>query len=219
MIQPPCCPRCGLPVRPPGGHDELWRCATHGVVAPLSLYAPLGYDAVQAGRRRCSVPLWVPWPSPPEWATTGLALAGDPHRPAQASAVAGTGPAPLGGIAELVIVAEELGTGLGSGYAALSGPDPGGLLAGAPQASVRIGGHATPLWSLPTRADRCVYVGEGMGVWLWAVLWPAEAGVMLMEDLVLHDLREHIPGGLRFGPPSPYLRPGQQRRASGWPSP
>jgi len=175
----------------------------------VSLHAPLDDDAVQVGRRRSGVPMWVPWPSPPEWATTGLALAGDPDRPASAAAVAGTGPAPLGGMAELVLVAEELGTGLGAGYAALSGPDPGGLLTGAPQAGVRIGGHSMPLWSVPTREDRCVYVGEALGVWLWAVLWPAEAGVLLLEDLVLHDLREHIPGDVRFGPPSPYLRPGQ----------
>lgn len=209
MIHSACCPRCGLNVAPPRGGVEVWRCATHGVVAPVSLHAPLEYDDMEASRRRSGVPLWVLWPSPPEWATTGLALAGDPDRPVLACAVAATGPAPLGGMAELILVAEELGTGLGSGYAALSGPDPGGLLGGAPQASVRIGGHATPLWSLPTRDDRCVYVGEAMGLWLWAVLWPAEAGVLLLEDLVLHDLREQIPAGLRFGPPSPYLRPGQ----------
>lgn len=210
MIDSPCCPRCGVVVQPPGRDVAVWRCATHGVVDPVSLHGQLDRDDMEQSRRRSGVPLWVPWPSPPEWATTGLALAGDPDRPATATAVAGTGPAPLGGMAELVLVAEELGTGLGSGYAALSGPDPGaGLLTGAPQASVRIGGHAMPLWSLPTRADRCVYVGEALGRWLWAVLWPAEAGVLLLEDLVLHDLREQIPGGLRFGPPSPYLRPGR----------
>ncbi|MGI8530293.1 MAG: DUF6758 family protein [Geodermatophilaceae bacterium] len=209
MTHSPCCPRCGLNIEPPGIHSESWRCGAHGVVAPVRLHAQLDHEVVEDGRRESGVPLWVPWPSPPEWATTGLALAGDPDRPASATAVAATGPAPLGGMAELVLVAEELGTGLGSGYAALTGPDPGGLLSGAPQASVRTGGHVTPLWSLPTRADRCVYVGEALGLWLWAVLWPAEAGVLLLEDLVLLDLREHIPGDMRFGPPSPYLRPGQ----------
>lgn len=208
MTTSACCPRCGTEVAPPDGQSDAWRCGSHGAVAPLVLFAPVTPESVEAARRRSSVPLWVPWPSPPEWATTGLALAGDPGGPASATAVAGTGPAPLGGMAELVLVAEELGTGLGAGYAALSGPDPG-VLPGAAQASVRIGGHATPMWSLPTRDDRCVYVGEALGLWLWAVLWPAEAGVLLLEDLVLHDLREHIPGGVRFGPPSPYLRPGR----------
>lgn len=204
----PCCPRCGTAVQPPGGRFDSWRCFTHGSVAPVRLFAPLDGDDLDNSRRHSDVPLWVPWPSPPEWATTGLAVAGDPDRPACATAVAGTGPAPLGGMAELVLVAEELGTGLGSGYAAMSGPDPGGLITGLPSASVRIDGHALPLWSVPTREDRCVYVGEALGLWLWAVLWPAEAGVLLLEDLVLHDLREHVPGGVRFGPPSPYLRPG-----------
>lgn len=208
MIDAPCCPRCGLPVRPPTGRDETWRCSTHGVVAPVRLYPQLDRGTILSQLGAGDVPLWVLWPSPQEWATTGLAVAGDPDRPAQATAVAGTGPAPLGGMAELVLVAEELGTGLGSGYAALSGPDPGALLTGPPEVSVRIDGHVLPLWSVPSRADRCVYVGEALGRWLWAVLWPAEAGVLLLEDLVLLDLREQLPGGLRFGPPSPYLRPG-----------
>jgi hypothetical protein len=48
-------------------------------------------------------------------------------------------------------------------------------------------------------------VGEAEGLWLWAVLWPADAGYLFAEDVNLHDLREAAPGPLIFGVPSPYL--------------
>ncbi|MGI8531909.1 MAG: DUF6758 family protein [Geodermatophilaceae bacterium] len=207
MTAPPCCPRCGLDVHR-AGPGSGWRCRTHGAVEPVTLHAPVPPGVIESSRLRGGAPLWTLWPSPPEWAVTGLALAGDVDQPARATALAATGPAPLGGMAELVLVAEEPGTGLGAGYAALAGPDPGSLPTGAPHATVRVDGHSTAMWALPTRADRCVHVGEAMGMWLWAVFWPAAAGLLLLEDLVLLDLREHLPGGLGFGPASPYVRPG-----------
>ena len=36
-------------------------------------------------------------------------------------------------------------------------------------------------------ADRCAYVGEAMGMWLYVVTWPAAAGYLLEEGLDLHD--------------------------------
>ena len=36
-----------------------------------------------------------------------------------------TGPGPLGGVGELILVAEERGVGLGARYAGIDGPDPG----------------------------------------------------------------------------------------------
>jgi hypothetical protein len=63
-----------------------------------------------------------------------------------------------------------------------------------------------PLWSLDGGPDRAVYVGEALGHWLWAVLWPAAAGVLMLDRLELLDLRE--PGmtlDLPFGAASPRL--------------
>lgn len=204
-----CCPRCGLRVRPPGARSGDWRCSTHGAVAPLRWHAPVDPGRLPGLRAASAVPVWLPWPLPPEWAVTGIALAGDPARPARASALALTGAAPLGGIAEAVLVAEEIGTGLGAGYAALDEADPGELPARAPEVSVRVGGHVAPLWLLPTAGDRCCYVGEAMGCWLWIVLWPAAAGVLLLENLVLQDLQDVSAALLPLGPASPYLRPGR----------
>ncbi len=54
--------------------------------------------------------------------------------------------------------------------------------------------------------DRAAFVGEAKGLWLWAVLWPAAAGLLLLEDLTLLDLREGIPAAaVDFGSLSPRL--------------
>ena len=44
-------------------------------------------------------------------------------------------------------------------------------------------------------------------MWLWAVLWPAEAGYVLLEHVVLHDLRERVPADLVVGAPVAVPRP------------
>jgi len=45
-------------------------------------------------------------------------------------------------------------------------------------------------------------VGEAKGMWLYAVTWPASAGYLLAEDILLHDLTDSIPTELVFGAPS-----------------
>jgi hypothetical protein len=46
------------------------------------------------------------------------------------------------------------------------------------------------MWALEGALDRAVYVGEALGCWLWAVLWPESAGFLLIDEFVLTDLRE-----------------------------
>jgi len=137
--------------------------------------------------------------------------AGDERAPSAATALACSGPAPLGGVADVVLVAEEPGVGLGARFAGIAGPDPGPQLikemeTTTPHAKVLAAGRPTPLWSIPSGDGRSVYVGEAFGCWLWAVAWPQAAGYVLAEHLVLDDLREEVPGALLFGAPSPYLR-------------
>jgi hypothetical protein len=146
----------------------------------------------------------------PGWLVTGLGWAGDDRTGAHATAVACSGPAPLrGGPADLLLVAEEPGVGLGNRLAGLPGCDPGGRLAGvagdAPHAKVKAAGHDTPMWNVGTRADRVTYVGEARGLWLYAVAWPADAGYVLAEQIALHDLTDWLPTELVYGAPSPYL--------------
>jgi hypothetical protein len=60
----------------------------------------------------------------------------------------------------------------------------------APHAKIHAAGHPTAMWVLPQAGDRAVYVGEALGCWLWAVLWPESAGFLLIDEFVLTDLRD-----------------------------
>ena len=207
MTLRPACPRCEGPIRPPGLMSSDWRCDLHGAVYPYYVAAGVGPEAVEQVKRQAAVPLWAPMPLLPGWTVTGAAHAGDDRTGARATVLACAGPAPLGGVADLVLIAEEPGVGLGAHYAGLTGPDPGQEFTCPPHAKVLVAGHPTPLWSVPVGDHRCAFVGEARGVWLWAVLWPADAGYIFAEHVELHDLREEPAAGLLFGAPSPYLRP------------
>ena len=101
-----------------------------------------------------------------------------------------SGPNPLGGPADLLIIAEEPGVGLGAGLAGLPGPDPGdGFASSQPNAAVKVANHDAPLW-LVESDGKAVFVGEVAANWVWLVLWPDTAGTLLLEPLPLRDLRD-----------------------------
>lgn len=188
----PCCPRCGSPVRPPGPESTSWQCDLHGSVYPLAPLAQPTVGVVEAVLRDARVPAWLPWPLLAGWRFAGIAEAGEPGSGARAIATAFSGPSPLGGNADLVLVAEEPGIGLGARYAGLAGPDPGPLDdETAAHAKVHAAGHPTAMWCVPSApADRAAFVGEALGRWLWAVLWPAEAAHLMYDSVVLVNLRD-----------------------------
>ncbi|QHC31233.1 MULTISPECIES: DUF6758 family protein [unclassified Streptomyces] len=189
----PSCPRCGGRVRAPGLFTDTWQCDVHGAVFPLQPVIPPSVEALGAVAQRIHVPLWMPWPLPVGWLFTGVAYAGDERSGGRASAVACSGPGPLGGPGELILVAEEMGVGLGARYAGIDGPDPGPYMnvEKPPQAKVLAAGRPTPLWHVyRTPDDRAVFAGEALGMWLWAVVWPEQAGLLLYDELVLTDLRD-----------------------------
>jgi hypothetical protein len=204
-VTPPACPRCGGELRAPSLFSSDWRCAEHGAVLPTHVLPNATPEALDHVRGIAEVPFWIPAPLLPGWMITGVGYAGDERSRARATALACSGPAPLGGVADMLLVAEEPAIGLGAGYAGLpvtlAAPD----LSGPPEAKVHAANHPTGLWSVPAPADRCVVIGEAKGMWLWAILWPAAAGYVLYEHVVLHDLRDGVPPGLVVGAPSPYL--------------
>src|SRR4029450_13113721 len=206
MSVSPVCPRCGeqLVVRP--GSAAQARCHRPGAGTPLHYTALVAHDAISAVTADARVPAWVPSPSPAGWSVPGLAWGGEPA--ARAIVVDCAGPAPLGGSAELVLVAEEPGTGAGCGYAGLPGPDPVYVISGPASVQVKAAGQHAPLWAVPTSDDRAAFVGESYGVWLWLVMWPMNAAWLLAEQLELLDLRERIYPDLPLGPPSEHLLPG-----------
>jgi hypothetical protein len=161
-------------------------------VPPLQPVVQPTADVLAAVAGHSNVPVWLPWPLPRGWLVTGIAQAGDERSGARATAMACTGPAPLGGVGELVVVAEEPGVGLGARFAGLEGPDPGSEMSpGRPaDAKVHAAGHPTAMWAVASASDRAAYVGEALGLWLWAVLWPESAGFLLIDEFVLTDVRD-----------------------------
>jgi len=171
--------------------SSAWECGLHGAVFPLQPPIQPSVDAVEAVVRDSKVPAWLPWPLPLGWVVTGITGAGDERSGTRASVVACSGPAPLGGGGELLLIAEEPGVGLGARYAGLPGPAPGPVSGDAPaHAKVHAAGHPTAMWCVDGSPDRAAFVGEALALWLWAVLWPESAGCLLYEELSLADLRE-----------------------------
>ena len=186
MRADPSCPRCGGPLHTPGLWSSEWQCDQHGAVAPFQPPVQPSAEALRQIGSTSRVPLWSPWPLPKGWLVTGLAQAGDERTGARATVVACTGPAPLGGI---------------------DGPDPGAVPLDQPaHAKVHAAGHPTAMWALTDVSDRAVYVGEALGCWLWAVLWPETAGFLLIDEFVLTDLRDaSLELEMPFGALSPRL--------------
>jgi hypothetical protein len=192
-------------LRAPSLVSSDWRCAEHGVVYPLHIMPTVTPEVLAHVRERARVPIWMPGPLLPGWTVTGIGYAGDERSGGRATALACSGPAPLGGVADLLLVAEELGVGLGAGLAGLPSADPGPDVSAPPAAKIEAAGHPTALWTVPGPDDRSVFVGEAKGIWLWAILWPAAAGYLLAEHVIVHDLREHAPVDFVVGATSPYL--------------
>jgi hypothetical protein len=162
----------------------------HGEIYPLAPARVPTKDGLHALAKQAKVPLWVPWPLPAGWLVTGFTGAGDERTGTCASALALSGPNPLGGPADMLIIAEEPGVGLGAGLAGLPGPDPGdGFATSQPYATVEVANHDAPLWLVESDST-AVFVGEVAASWLWLVLWPDTAGVLLVEPLALRDLRD-----------------------------
>ena len=187
--------------------SSAWSCERHGAVHPLHVAPRPSNEALRKAAGHAGVPLWSPLPLLPGWSVTGLATVGDDRSPAKATVLALTGPSPLGGPADLLLVAEEPGTGVGARYCGLDSLDPGGAAEGQPDAKVEAAGHPTALWRCDSAPDRAAFVGEAKGVWLYAVLWPPAAELVLLEHVVLHDLRDDAHTGIElpFGAPSPRL--------------
>ena len=200
------CPRCEGAVREPSVWSSAYHCDQHGQVHPLRSALRPSAEGLDSVLRGTQVPVWVPWPLPSGWLVSGFAAAGDERTGTRGCSVALSGPNPVGGPADMMLISEEPGVGLGARFAGLSGPDPGTQFAsGPPAAVVEFAHHEFPLWNVET-ADRAAFAGEVSGSWLWLVLWPHTAGMLMVEPLELRDLRD--PGqelDLPFGAPSPQL--------------
>ena len=188
------CPRCASPVSEDGGS---WRCQDHGPITPLWRPAAADYETFADHLTRAgAIPTLLPWPLPPGWAVTDFGCVAGAGGPGRAAFVTISGPSELDGVVELTVISEEPGVGLGSRCAGLARTDPGAEIGdGPPHAKVRIDGHPISLWSVLTSDvditfDRSVFAGEAHGRWLWLVLRPASAALLLKDEWILMDIAD-----------------------------
>jgi hypothetical protein len=186
----------------------------HGVVS-RTLWRPeddaeISYDVfVDHLGTAGTFPTYLPWPMSPGWSVTDFAVAADERTWATATCVSGT--SELDGPVDVFVVAEEPGTGLGARCACIDSSDPGREVGdGQPTVRVRIGSQSVSLWAVSTatsddRFDRSVFVGEANGRWLWLVLRPASAMLLLRDDWILRDVSSVGPPlvEMPFGGPRP----------------
>ena len=186
------CPRCPSPVLTEGA---AWRCPDHGSITPLwrprtATYETFAEHISLAG----DLPSFLPWPLPAGWLVTDFGCVAAPGREPLASFVSCTGPTDPDGVVELTVLSEEPGVGLGARCAGLVRTEPGPEVGeGPPHVKLRVEGHPIPLWSVLTSDvdvafDRSVFTGEQGGRWLWLVLRPASAALLLMDEWPLMDV-------------------------------
>ena len=191
MVLEPGCPRCPAAVTARG---SSYTCPTHDEIVPLWRAAESQYDAfVEHLARSGPLPSLVPWPLPVGWHVTDFGCVAEEGGPAQATFVSCSGSSDLDGQVELTVLTEEPGVGLASRCGNTTFTDPGPEAGqAAPQTRVRLDTTAVPMWLVSTRdgdaLDRCVLAGEAHGRWLWLVLRPASALLLLQEMGALTDL-------------------------------
>ena len=185
-----CFPRArGVPT--PSSPSAARSCAvSHGSVPPL--WRPTSSRRTTPSASTCGaaegLPTYLPWPMSPGWRVSDFGVVGEPSREPRATVSACSGPSDLDGPVDVLVVTEEPGTGLGARCAGLVSSDPGpevGL--GPAMARVRVGGQPVSLWPVSTAeadpaGDRTVLAGEAFGRWLWLVLQPASALLLLRDE-------------------------------------
>jgi hypothetical protein len=173
-------------------------CPVHGALAPLWLPEEVTYDAFTDHLQAAGgFPTLLPWPMSPGWSVTDFGVVAgtdDPDGRAVATITCSSGTSELDGPVDVFVVAEEAGVGLGARCAGLVGDDPGAdFRTVPPEVKVRVGAQSVPLWAVSTSdsrgdLDRSVVVGEFAGRWLWIVLRPASAVLLLRDDWILRDV-------------------------------
>ncbi len=200
------CPRCPTPIP-----DGAGSCPEHGPTAPLLRPDTPSYDAfVQALAAAGDFPTYLPWPMSPGWTVSDFAVVSQAGQGC-ATLTCCSGTSALDGPVDVFVVSEESGVGLGARCAGTSHLDPGpDLGVGRPPVRVRIGSQSVPLWAVATplsdvELDRAVFAGEAGGRWLWVVLRPASAMLLLRDEWILRDVSGVGPPlvELEFGGPQP----------------
>ena len=191
----------------------------HGRIDPLWRPNEADYDSfAELVGRSDDRPTYLPWPMSPGWSIADFGCVGNER--VRATVTTTVGNSDLDGHVEVTIVSEDPGTGLGSRCAGTTYDDPGPQISNGPPAiRVRAGGRTVPMWLVDDLADesgtgqateedllaRAVFAGEADGRWLWLVMKPGSAALLLQDDWLLADVTGFGPEALEmpFGGPRP----------------
>jgi hypothetical protein len=160
----------------------------HGAITPLWAPTTPDYDAFAEHLARAGeLPTWLPWPLGAGAAVTDFGSVGGASGPSRAAFASCTHPSEADGLVEITVVSEEPGVGLGDAEVGHH------IGHGAAVARLRIGGQRIPLWAVPTSdldptLDRSVFAGEAGGRWLWLILRPASAALLLLDEWSLENV-------------------------------
>lgn len=187
------CPRCDLPLTEDTGG---WACPEHGPTPPLWRPQESTYeDFVHHLEKADDFPTYLPWPLGPGWHVSDFGVVVRAGSVPRATMTCVSGTSALDGPVDVIVVAEEPGTGLGARAAGLDGPDPRDIGEGPPVVKVRLEPAQVSLWAVSTsdsgeEFDRFVMAGEAAGRWLWLVLRPASAMLLLRDEWILRDVSD-----------------------------
>ncbi len=201
------CPRCTSPVT---GEGVSFACSVHGPIEPLWRPTEADYDSfAELVGRSDQLPTYLPWPMSPGWSIADFGCVGNAGQ-VRATVTTTVGTSDLDGEVEVTIVSEEPGIGLGARCAGTTYDDPGPQISSGPPAiRVRAGGRTVPLWLVDYAHEdllaRAVFAGEADGRWLWLVMKPASAALLLHDEWLLADVTGFGPEALEmpFGGPRP----------------
>ncbi|MDN5743550.1 MAG: hypothetical protein L0H31_00345 [Nocardioidaceae bacterium] len=198
---------------------ETWSCPAHGVLAPLWRVERASYEAFGAHLRRVgNFPTYLPWPLGPGWSVSDFAaVGGGAGVGTRATMTCLTGTSQADGPVEVMVISEEPGTGLGARLAGLRSSDGAGQLdpgaeigEGAAAVRVRVDQQFVGLRpvSISTELeewDRSVLVGEAFGRWLWLIMRPSSAVLLLGPEWIVRDISTSGPQlvAVPFGGSSP----------------
>lgn len=183
----------------------------HGTIHPLWRPETADYDHfAELVTRVVDLPTYLPWPMSPGWTISdfGCVVGGDRSH---ATVTTTTGTSDLDGPVEVTVISEDPGVGLGARCAGTAYDDPGVQIGlGQHAIHVRAAGRSVPLWVVDSSLEddllaKSVFAGEADGRWLWLVIRPASAALLLRDEWLLADVTGFGPEALEmpFGGPRP----------------
>ncbi|RNL77285.1 DUF6758 family protein [Nocardioides marmorisolisilvae] len=196
------CPRCTAPITE---GDGAWTCSVHGSIHPLWRPQQASYEsfAELVNRAADDLPTYLPWPMSPGWSIADFGCVANTEK-AFATVTTTVGTSDLDGPVEVTVISEDPGVGLGSRCAGTAYDDPGEQIGLGPHAiHVRAGGRTVPMWTVdPSIEDdlfaKSVFAGEADGRWLWLVIRPASAALLLRDEWLLADVTGFGPEALEM---------------------